>query len=569
MSQSCARIRAHARALALLIAAGAFVFQPHLSVGNTSQPPFTAYLPIAHNVPATRWQGGRPGNDPADKAYSLAASPNYADDSTLFVQTTTGVYRSQDRAISWLQLHPSPGEDFHPAGLVISPAFAQDGVMLSVWRSAADQPARLYRTSNDGLDWELIWQPAALFAIAISPDFAADRTLLAAGESNLIYRSADAGATWQLSNAGIEEWYVAMRFAFSPNFASDRTVFLAGYGALYRSTDGGATWEPLFGAHSPHYGVAVSPAFARDGIVLAAYREIEGSDLFPESGIFRTTNGGDTWAWSGTGLPGFYEPHPGPLAFRPDFQASGLVYAADRGTAFRGPRQVYRSADGGQTWQALSPPPDAAAHDLLAMEDGWVYLASDAGVWRYRDTCHNLIVNGDMESNTGWSFVGRLPAAYTSEQAHTGARSIRAGIASGPPVFSYSDARQWITLPASNTLASATLRLWRLSRSTETTTSLLALTEPALGAGKLDNGVLPAGALAGDLQYILVVRPDATYRWLLRERANRATWEISTHDLSTYAGQTIAVQFGVYNDNAGGITAMYVDDVTLTVCLSE
>ncbi|MGQ9813629.1 MAG: hypothetical protein ACUVR3_00505 [Candidatus Roseilinea sp.] len=199
----------------------------------------------------------------------------------------------------------------------------------------------------------------------------------------------------------------------------------------------------------------------------------------------------------------------------------------------------------------LARPAGCGAPGYPPDDDGWVYLASDAGVWRYRDTCHNLIVNSEMESNTGWSFVGGLPAAYTSGQAHTGARSIRAGIVSGRPVFSYSDARQWVTLPARDTLASATLRLWRLSRSTETTTSLLALTEPIPGAGKLDNGVLPAGALAGDLQYILVVRPDATFRCLLRERANRATWEISAHDLSTYAGQTIAVQFGVYNDNAG------------------
>jgi hypothetical protein len=78
-----------------------------------------------------------------------------------------------------------------------------------------------------------------------------------------------------------------------------------------------------------------------------------------------------------------------------------------------------------------------------------------------------------------------------------------------------------------------------------------------------------AGALAGDLQYLLIVRPDASYRWLLRERANRSDWRISEHDLSAYAGQTIAVQFGVYNDNAGGITAMHVDDVTLTVCLRK
>lgn len=559
------RFRARIRLLAPLIAAGAFAFHPHLSAGNTAQPPFATYLPIAHNTPNTLWQGSRPGINPTDRAYFLAASPGYDTDGTVFVQTTTGVYRSPDRAANWQLVQPSPGDDFTPAGLLVSPAFAQDGVMFSAWGYSASQRARLYRTTDAGQNWELIWQPGALFAVALSPNFAADQMLLAAGDSNFIYRSIDSGATWQLSNTGIEEWYIARQFAFSPNFATDRLVFLAGYGALYRSSDGGANWEALPGAHSPHYGVAVSPDFARDGIALVAYREIEGSGLFPESGIFRTTNGGATWAWSGTGLPGYYEPHPGPLAFRPDFHTSGLVYAADRGTAFLGPRMVYRSADGGQTWQALPPPPDAAAHDVLAMNDGWVYLASDAGVWRYQATCYDLILNGGMERNEAWSFVGALPPAYANERARSGLRSIRAGIVAGPPVYSYSDARQWVTLPPSNTLASATLRLWRLSRSTETT-SLTALPESTPGAGRLDNGVLPAGALAGDLQYILIVHPNATYRWLLRERANRSTWEMSAHDLKSYAGQTIAVQFGVYNDSAGGVTAMYVDDVTLTVC---
>lgn len=559
------RSRPRSGALALLIAAGAFAVQPHLSAGNTTQPPFAAYLPIAHHMPATRWQGSRPGLSPTERAYFLAASPAYDTDGALFVQTTSGVYRSPDRALSWQLLQPSPGDDFTPAGLLISPAFTQDGVMFSAWSNTISQTARLYRTTDAGQHWALIWQPDALLAVALSPNFAADQTLLAAGDSNLIYRSTDGGETWRLSNVGIEEWYIARAFAFSPDFAGDGVVFLAGFGELYRSSDGGVTWQTVPGAHSPHYGLAVSPDFARDGIALAAYREIEGSGLFPESGVFRTTNGGATWAWSGTGLPGYYEPHPGPIAFRPDFQTSGLVYVAERGTAFLGPRRVYRSADGGQTWQALPPPPDAAAHDVLAMNDGWVYLANDAGVWRYQDTCHDLILNGGMERNEAWSFVGARPPAYANERARSGLRSIRAGIVAGPPVYSYSDARQWVTLPPSSTLASATLRLWRLSRSTEAT-ALAGLPESTPGAGKLDNGVLPAGALAGDLQYILIVHPNATYRWLLRERANRSTWEMSAHDLSSYAGQTIAVQFGVYNDSAGGITAMYVDDVTLTVC---
>lgn len=565
---SPSRARQRAQLPALVIIAGVLAAPPYPLIEHSTHVTSSAYLPLVVNLPFTRWQGGRPGADASDHAWFLAAGPNYLTDGVVYVQTTTGVYRSPDRAVSWQRIQALPGDDLRPAGLVVSPSFDRDGVLFSAWGHANGQSARLYRSTNGGHDWELIWEPPALRALAISPNFAGDQTLFAAGDSNTIYRSVDSGATWQLANGGIEEGYIARRFAVSPNFAQDRTIFVAGYGALYRSVDRGSSWQPMYDAHGPHYGLAVSPAFAQDGLVLAAYREIEGSGLFPESGIFRTTNGGDTWAWSGAGLPGSYEPYPGSIAFRSDFATTGLVYVADSGTDFLGPRQVYRSADGGQTWRALPPPPNAPAHDLLAMADGWIYVASDAGVWRYHESCYDRIVNGNMEHNTGWSFVGGLPAGYSSQYARSGVRSIRAGIVSGPPIYSYSDARQWVTLPSSRTLTSATLRLWRLSRSTETPLTLTS-GEPAPGTGRLENGVLPAGALAGDLQYILIVRPDATYRWLLRERANRSTWEMSTHDVSSYAGQTIAVQFGVYNDAAGGITAMYVDDVTLTVCLQE
>jgi bacillopeptidase F (M6 metalloprotease family) len=37
-------------------------------------------------------------------------------------------------------------------------------------------------------------------------------------------------------------------------------------------------------------------------------------------------------------------------------------------------------------------------------------------------------------------------------------------------------------------------------------------------------------------------------------------------DLTAYAGQTIKLNVGVYNDGQDGITAMYLDDVSLEIC---
>ena len=43
-------------------------------------------------------------------------------------------------------------------------------------------------------------------------------------------------------------------------------------------------------------------------------------------------------------------------------------------------------------------------------------------------------------------------------------------------------------------------------------------------------------------------------------------WTSMSFDLSGYPGTTIMLQWGTFNSGTGGITSMYVDDVTLQVC---
>jgi bacillopeptidase F (M6 metalloprotease family) len=49
-------------------------------------------------------------------------------------------------------------------------------------------------------------------------------------------------------------------------------------------------------------------------------------------------------------------------------------------------------------------------------------------------------------------------------------------------------------------------------------------------------------------------------------RSNAQTWTNYQFDVSKWAGMTIRLQFGVYNDGYNGVTAMYVDDTTMQVC---
>ena len=77
--------------------------------------------------------------------------------------------------------------------------------------------------------------------------------------------------TWSDETA-IEDTVFAL--AASPDFAADRTVYAARATGLYRSTDGGASWQPAYGSLSLQSdlvtsAVAVSPDFVRDRTVFA------------------------------------------------------------------------------------------------------------------------------------------------------------------------------------------------------------------------------------------------------------------------------------------------------------
>jgi hypothetical protein len=105
----------------------------------------------------------------------------------------------------------------------------------------------------------------------------------------------------------------------------------------------------------------------------------------------------------------------------------------------------------------------------------------------------------------------------------------------------------------------ALLRFWYYPRSTEALT-LTGVDQADFSAAALEYSTL-------DLQYVLIL--DRFGNWIdtiMWERSNLKEWTAAEIDLSDYLGQTIRLQWGVYNNGTGGITTMWVDDVELTPC---
>ena len=282
-------------------------------------------------------------------AWSLAASPAFAADGTVFAGTDgRGVLKSIDKGSTWRRVGSKTlGRVI--AAMVVSPTFETDDTVF------AGGPSGVYRSTDGGGRWvqvnEGLDNPKVV-ALAMSPDFAEDSTLFA-GTTDGVYKSTDGGGSWSVADTGLTGGTV-LSLGISPGFQSDSTI-LAGLlgkrrgqsfgggdfttpdGGLYRSTDGGSTWAEVdegFREISP-VAISFSPNFGLDSTAFLGTLH---------NGILRSSDGGSTWAKVNEGLA--FERFPA-VEFSPAFQTDSTVFAGTYGV-------IFRSMDGGDSWEQLN-----------------------------------------------------------------------------------------------------------------------------------------------------------------------------------------------------------------------
>lgn len=228
-----------------------------------------------------------------DIVLGIAASPTFATDGVCFAARRSGLYRSDDGGASWLPAYEWAGteEDRTTTEVSVSPSFATDRTVFSGGRAA------VLRSSDGGRTWlaaELPPPPPVVSALAVSPDYSRDGTVLAATIEDGVLRSADRGVSWAAWNFGLLDLGV-LSLALSPAFGEDETAFAGVQTGLFRSTNGGRAWrETGFpGDCAPVLSLAISPNFTTDGVVLAGTEE---------HGLYRSLNGGDSWTQVGGGV---------------------------------------------------------------------------------------------------------------------------------------------------------------------------------------------------------------------------------------------------------------------------
>ena len=233
-------------------------------------------------------------------------------------------------------------EGSHPSAIAID---STGSAYLAGYTTSVDFPvlnpvqptlgARPLWKSTDGGN---TWTPADNLPFAVLQQLVADptapRTLYVAASDTGVFKSTDGGNTWTAINHA-----AASAVALNP---SNTAILFAGFGTqLYRTTDGGADWS-------------FADAFT-GGVTQVTVDPLKPTTVYAIGPDVVSTDGGNTWS----ALMG---PVFGIAQFLVDPVTEGTIYAYTPGGFPVGGMGIaqaamYRSTDGGATWQELGTLP--------------------------------------------------------------------------------------------------------------------------------------------------------------------------------------------------------------------
>jgi photosystem II stability/assembly factor-like uncharacterized protein len=281
----------------------------------------------------------------------------------IFIAVWAGVLRSTDGGATWKVIRYGLPKDQQVGTLAWDPGDSQ--MMYAGLRASASAGSAIYRSTDRGETWELLWSPAGDKALGN------DIKALAIATSGTRYVALSNAynplldlegepclpcTACELSQVGGEVWRVCRGgrdLVLDPE--ESQIVYFARGAGTVRSTDGGETWWDLtlgrqcLGEEVTKAGSWALAIASEDRQVL--YEGTGYNSFTDQAGLYKTTDGGKTWLAINNGLPGQAGPCPFFLsttvehiyALAVDPADSQIVYAATS-------EGLYKTTDGGASW---------------------------------------------------------------------------------------------------------------------------------------------------------------------------------------------------------------------------
>ncbi|MBI2169123.1 MAG: exo-alpha-sialidase [Actinobacteria bacterium] len=296
-----------------------------------------------------------------------------------------GIAWSDDLGANWID---------PPEGAIAFPPDT-DAALQRVWQIepagdgepdviyAGVEPAALFRSTDAGESFDLVrglwdhphrplWNPGGggLCLHTIVRDHADPQTVWTAISSGGVYRTTDGGETWEARNRGIrtpfapdpeppEYGQCVHKMARHPG--RPERLYLQHHWGTYRSDDRGDTWvsvgesmpadAPPVGSEPRPFGfpIVVHPHDPDTVYVIPLSSDMHRWTVDGRCRVFRSRDGGDTWEGLSDGLP---QEHAYLTVLRDAFCAdplepAGLWFGTRTG-------DVFASADEGDTWQSVA-----------------------------------------------------------------------------------------------------------------------------------------------------------------------------------------------------------------------